>query len=170
MYDVRFSTDSIFERVAHTCHFGVMVGLAVIGPSFETWNFSWEALEQLSWMLMVSRFILFVQYTSILYFSWRYRSTRRPLTAVLIALAVAIILYMSLGIAFATESGSGYEYVAWYFIAVFEVGAHIAIAGRWHVLSFKGTHLTERMTCLTLIIVSCMLAIPDLERGILTAK
>jgi hypothetical protein len=49
MYDIRFSTDSIFERVAHICHFGVMVGLAVIGPSFETWNFSWEALEQLQY-------------------------------------------------------------------------------------------------------------------------
>jgi hypothetical protein len=170
MYDVRFSTDSVFERIAHTCHFGVMVGLAIIGPQFDSEIIRWGTLEQLSLILMASRGILFLQYSSTLYFSWRYRTTRRPLTGVLISLSVAIILYMSLGIAFAKRSGAGNEFLAWYVIAVFEVGANIAIAGRWHVVSFKGTHLTERMTCLTLIIVSCMLIIPGPERGALTTK
>jgi hypothetical protein len=170
MYDVRFSTDSVFERIAHTCHFGVMVGLAIIGPLFDTAIISWDTLEQLSFILMASRGVLFLQYTSTLYFSWRYRTTRLPLAGVLISLAVAIIVYMSLGIAFAKRSGIGNQYLAWYVIAVFEVGANIAIAGRWHVLSFKGTHLTERMTCLTLIIVSCMLIIPGPECGTLTTK
>jgi hypothetical protein len=137
-----------------------MVGLAIIGPQFDSEIIRWDTLEQLSLILMASRGVLFLQYTSTLFFSWRYRTTRLPLTGVLMSLGVTIILYMSLSIAFANRSGSGNEYLGWYVIAVFEVGANIAIAGRWHVLSFKGTHLTESMTCLTLIIVSCMLRIP----------
>lgn len=154
MYDVRFSTDSIFERLAHTCHFGVMVGLAIIGPLFDDPNsVSSDTLQQLSLILMSSRGVLFLQYTSTLYFSWRYRTTRLPLMAVLVSLVLAACFY--LGLAFAFSSGISKDlYLAWYIIAVFEIGTNIAIAGRWHVLSFKGTHLTERMTCLTLIIVS----------------
>lgn len=163
MYDVRFSTDSVFERVAHACHFGVMVGLAIIGQQFDPANILWSSLQQLSLILMSSRAVLFLQYLSTLYFSWKYRTTRLPLMAVLASLGVAVILYLGLSFAFSTAS-SEYGYVAWYVIAVFEVGANIAIAGRWHVLSFKGTHLTERMTCLTLIIVSCLLTIGGMRQ------
>lgn len=153
MYDVRFSTDSIFERLAHICHFGVMVGLAVIGPNFEDpREAQWSTLQQLSLILMASRAVLFLQYTSTLFFSWKYRTTRVPLMGVLTSLAIAVILYLGLSFAFSTMA-SEHAYLAWYVIAVFEVGANIAIAGRWHVVSFKGTHLTERMTCLTLIIL-----------------
>jgi hypothetical protein len=155
LYDVRFSTDSVFERVAHACHFGVMIGLAVVGPQFNDPKNStpWSTLQQLSLILMASRIVLFFQYSSTIYFSWRYRSTRAPLAFVLGSLAIAIILYLGISIACAKESSEN-AYIAWYVISVFEVGANIAIAGRWHVVSFKGTHLVERMTCLTLIIVS----------------
>lgn len=154
LYDVRFSTDSIFERLAHVCHFGVMVGLAIIGPQFDDPDtIPWTTLQQLSLILMSSRGVLFLQYCSTLYFSWSYRSARLPLVAVLISLAVAVIVYLALSFTFAAEL-AGNAYIAWYIVSVFEVGAAIAIAGKWHVVSFKGTHLTERMTCLTLIIVS----------------
>jgi hypothetical protein len=152
MYDVRFATDSIFERLAHACHFGVMIGLAVVGPQFDDPNsIPSGTLRRLSLILMLSRVVLFFQYSSTLYFSWRYHSTHRPLMATLLSLAVSAVLY--LGLSFA--SSARHSYLAWYVIAVFEVGSNIAIAGKWHVVSFKGTHLTERMTCLTLIIVSC---------------
>lgn len=36
LFDVRFVVDSVLERMARACHLGVMVGLAVIGPSFNT--------------------------------------------------------------------------------------------------------------------------------------
>ena len=156
MYDVRFSTDSVFERLAHICHFGVMVGLAIIGPQFDPKETEWGTLQQLSLILMSSRCVLFLQYTSTLCFSWKYRSTRLPIMAVLASLAIAVVIYLGLSFAFSTQA-SQLAYIAWYIIAVFEVGANIAIAGRWHVVSFKGTHLTERMTCLTLIIVSSLI-------------
>lgn len=159
MYDVRFSTDSVFERIAHLCHFGVMIGLAVVGPQFndpkDTEGNSFATLQQLSLILMTSRLVLLFQYASTLYFSWRYRTTRLPLAAVMTSLAIAAVLYLGLSFAFSTDASKD-AYLAWYIVAVFEVGANIAVAGRWHVLSFKGTHLVERMTCLTLIIVSLL--------------
>jgi hypothetical protein len=155
LYDVRFSTDSVFERIAHACHFGVMIGLAVVGPQFDDPKNStpWPTLQQLSLILMASRAVLFLQYSSTVYFSWRYRMTRLPLMLIMASLGIAVILYLGLSFAFSLETSPN-AYLAWYAISVFEVGANIAVAGRWHVVSFKGTHLVERMTCLTLIIVS----------------
>jgi hypothetical protein len=69
------------------------------------------------------------------------------------SLAIAAILYLGLSFAFSAETTIN-AYIAWYVVAVFEVGSNIAIAGKWHILSFKETHLVERMTCLTLIVVS----------------
>jgi hypothetical protein len=154
LYDVRFSTDSILERIAHACHFGVMVGLAVVGPQFDDPNeIPWNTLQQLSLILMASRAVLVLQYGSALSFVWKYRHTRVPLMAVMASLALAASLYLGISFLFSTET-AGKAYIAWYIIAPFEVAANIAIATRWHVVSFKGTHLTERMTSLTLIIVS----------------
>lgn len=86
-------------------------------------------------------------------FTWKYARTRLPLALVMLSLAIAAILYLGLSFAFSTESNIN-AYIAWYVVAVFEVGSNIAIAGKWHILSFKETHLVERMTCLTLIVVS----------------
>jgi hypothetical protein len=36
LFDVRFIADSFLERVAKALHLGVMVGLAVVGPKFDT--------------------------------------------------------------------------------------------------------------------------------------
>jgi len=75
---------------------------------------------------------------------------------VMASLAIAAILYLGLSFAFSTESTIN-AYIAWYVVAVFEVGSNIAIAGKWQILSFEETHLVERMTCLTLIVVSMLL-------------
>jgi hypothetical protein len=72
---------------------------------------------------------------------------------VLASLAIAVILYLGLSFAFSRETTTS-AYIAWYVVAIFEVGVNIAIAGKWNIVSFQDTHLTERMTCLTLIVVS----------------
>ena len=36
LYDIRFVTDSLLSRVSKGVHLGVMVGLAVLGPKFDT--------------------------------------------------------------------------------------------------------------------------------------
>lgn len=36
LFDVRFVVDSLLERTARACHLGIMVGLAIVGPNFDT--------------------------------------------------------------------------------------------------------------------------------------
>ncbi|OGE50093.1 hypothetical protein PENARI_c018G07872 [Penicillium arizonense] len=152
LYDVRFATDSVLERVAHACHFGVMVGLAIIGPEFLMEAEGWGPLQQLSLILMASRVVLFCQYGSTLFFAWRYRATRVPLIAVMVSLFIAAFIY--LGVSFAFYRRTAYNaYVAWYVVAVIEVGVNLALAAQWKAMSFEKTHLVERLTCLTLIIL-----------------
>lgn len=151
MYDVRFATDSVFQRFAHACHFGVMVGLAVIGPLFQNQD-AWGPLQQLSLILMASRMILFCQYGDTLFFTRKYRSTRTPLIAMMASLLVAFILYLGLSFAFYNRTAY-HTYTAFYAIAVAEVAVNLAIAFWWQSMTFEKTHLVERMSCLTLIIV-----------------
>jgi low temperature requirement protein LtrA len=156
LYDVRFATDSVFERLAHACHFGVMVGLAVIGPQFNDPNADpvpWAVMQQLSLILMASRVVLICQYGTTLFFVWRYRDSRKPIAAVVITLSVAVILYLGVSFSFYNETAHN-AYIAWYVIGVVEVASNLFIAKFNDSISFQNTHLIERMTCLTLIIVS----------------
>jgi hypothetical protein len=135
-----------------------MIGLAVSGPEFDDGEgqTQWATLQQLSLILMASRLILLFQYGSTTYFAWKYRTTRLPLLLVMLTLGVAAILYLGLSFAFSLQTIHS-AFIGWYVTTALELAANIAIAGRWHVVSFKGTHLVERMTCLTLIIVSWLL-------------
>lgn len=151
LYDVRFATDSVFERVAHACHFGVMIGLAIIGPNFLQ-NNQWGPLHQLSLLLMASRVVLFCQYGT-LFFTWRYRKTRLPLMIITASLFTAIIAY--LGVFFVLYYHVSWNsYVTWFPIFAMETTVNTGVSVFWPALSLEKTHLVERMTCLTLIIVS----------------
>jgi low temperature requirement protein LtrA len=44
-------------------------------------------------------------------------------------------------------------YRGFYVIAVFEIATNIAISSNWKAVTFKGTHLVQRMSLLTLIIL-----------------
>jgi hypothetical protein len=84
LYDVRFSVDSIFERICKALHFGVMVGFAVTGPQYETnaEGYWVGTCRSLSLILMVSRIVLCVQYFSTFWHTRKYDKTRRPLLLV----------------------------------------------------------------------------------------
>lgn len=151
---MRFITDSLVERLAHACHFGVMVGLAVVGPSYRhLHDLPWDMFRKLSIVLIVSRVVLLCQYGTVLYFSWKYKEARRPLIFTMLALAVAVITYAGLIIPFFLQTNFN-AYIAWFVVFVFEVVCSISIAAHWKLLRFGSTHLIERMTCLSLIFVS----------------
>ncbi|KAH8812164.1 bacterial low temperature requirement A protein-domain-containing protein [Xylogone sp. PMI_703] len=152
LYDVRFATDSVIERIAHACHFGVMIGLAIVGPQFDPSSENWNSFQQLSLILMASRFVLFAQYGFTLLFTWRYRKTRLPLLIVMASLFIAAIIYLGLSFVFSTKA-TIHAYIGWYVVSICEVGINIAVAGKWQIVSFDKTHLVERMTCLTLIVL-----------------
>ncbi|KAI9923854.1 hypothetical protein ASPWEDRAFT_26443 [Aspergillus wentii DTO 134E9] len=152
LYDIRFATDSVFERLAHACHFGVMVGFAVIGPSFLETHEEWGPQQQMSIILMASRLVLFCQYGAALCFTWRYHRTRTPLLIIMGTLLVAAAIY--LGISFVFYRHLDYHcYIVWYVVSVLEAVINVGVASWWPVVSLYKAHLVERMTCLTLIIL-----------------
>ena len=134
-----------------------MVGFAVMGPQWkpgeETNDYS--TFKAFSLILMVSRLVLVVQYGSTLYFTRNYRSVRLPLLLVMGSYTVAAILYGTLTAAF--PKGNDYTtsnvYIAWYIISIGETLLTTVVSCRWRVISFKGTHLIERLSLLTLIIL-----------------
>ncbi|KAF1838451.1 hypothetical protein BDW02DRAFT_636499 [Decorospora gaudefroyi] len=149
LYDVRFTADCIFERCAKAMHFGVMVGFAVY--------------EVLSFILMVSRLVLAMQYTVTLYFVRKHRKTILPLSLVIGSTMIAALMYGAITAALpkevcALDTGTCKPFktrihVAWYIISIAEIVVTVGISCYWRVISFKGTHIVQRMSLLTLIIL-----------------
>lgn len=112
LFDVRFVVDSLLERVARACHLGIMVGLAVVGPNFDTLEEDPSAFRAMckqcrcsgdrkgqltlyvALILMVSRFVLCSQYLLILWHVRHYRNTSLPLALIAGANFVAAVIYL----------------------------------------------------------------------------
>jgi low temperature requirement protein LtrA len=164
LYDVRFSADSVFERVAKAIHFGVMVGFAVIGPQWKPGQEidDYKIYKAFGLMLMVSRLTLFCQYGVTLLYTMKYRKTIVPLAMVMASTLLAAILYGALTPTFPKDlfDADGFElpqksnvYIAWYVIALSETVLTVTVSCYWRIISFKGTHMVQRMSLLTLIIL-----------------
>jgi low temperature requirement protein LtrA len=164
LYDVRFSADSVFERVAKAIHFGVMVGFAVIGPQWKPGQEigDYKIYKAFGLMLMVSRLTLFCQYGVTLLYTKKYRKTIVPLGMVMASTLLAAVLYGALtptfpktlfdaeGLLVLRKSN---VYIAWYIIAISETILTVTVSCHWRIISFKGTHMVQRMSLLTLIIL-----------------
>jgi hypothetical protein len=165
LYDVRFTADCIFERCAKALHFGVMVGFAVVGPAWEPGKAtsSLQKYQVLSFILMVSRLVLAAQYAVTLYFVRKHRRTIVPLSLVIGSTLVAALIYGSITAALPKETCNlelgvckqftTRVHVAWYIISSAEIIITVAISCYWRIISFKGTHIVQRMSLLTLIIL-----------------
>lgn len=116
-----------------------------------------RSFQGLALVLMTFRFVLVVQYGTVLYFVQGFHKT-------LVPLLLTMATYLLTGIAFlatylsargATLDGlKGAMHVyAWYIILGVEVIAVVLISSIWRVLSFKHTHLVERVGLLTLIVI-----------------
>ena len=164
LYDVRFSTDSVFERTAKALHFGVMVGFAVIGPQWKPGQEipDYKIYKAFGLILMVSRLTLFAQYAVTLFYTKKFKKTVVPLLLVMASTLIAAILYGALTSAFpkvrVDVDGTWLPqksnvYIAWYIIAISETILTVTVSCIWRVISFKGTHMVQRMSLLSLIIL-----------------
>lgn len=93
LFDVRFVQDSILERVGKACQFGVMVGLAIVGPDFNPENQEQDVFRSLAVILMLSRVILGCQYAVVLREVWYYKDTKVPLFLIVATNFVAALVY-----------------------------------------------------------------------------
>ncbi|KAF2762331.1 hypothetical protein EJ05DRAFT_206022 [Pseudovirgaria hyperparasitica] len=154
LYDVRFAVDNVVERVFKLVNFGVMMGLAAVGSGFDpddTAN-KWKTFRELTLILMVSRLTLVAQYSFTLFWTRKYRQIVLPLLMVIAMSFIASMVYLGLYFAF-QEGKDTNAYVAWYIVAVLETVLTTCVSMKWRVISFKGTHIQERLSLLTLIIL-----------------
>ncbi|KAG4436442.1 hypothetical protein IFR05_008076 [Cadophora sp. M221] len=154
LFDVRFVADSILERIAKACQFGVMIGLAVVGPRFNPADQYYSAFQTLAIILGFSRFVLSLQYLVVLFHVRNFKKSKTPMGLLSLLYLVASIIYFCTFFGFKPDASTkSYVYISWYIIAVIETALNIFVTSCWKVVSFKGTHLVQRMTLLTLIIL-----------------
>ncbi|KAH6685690.1 hypothetical protein F5X68DRAFT_276506 [Plectosphaerella plurivora] len=150
MYDVRFVTDSVFERCARAVHMGVLVGFVTVSPNFETQDQDSIIFQTFSIIIMISRLCIALQYGVIMWHTRKYNVTFLPLIAMIVMNIIAAAIY--LGVSFRFAHGNSRVFGAWYAIAAIEILLTMGLSVYYPVLSFKGTHLLSRISLLTCII------------------
>ncbi|KAF2151582.1 hypothetical protein K461DRAFT_279070 [Myriangium duriaei CBS 260.36] len=168
MYDVRFAVDSLFERIARVVQFGVMIGFAISGPTFnpgETLEDITDASSEpnqipdpnlatfktITLILMVNRLTLVVQYLQTMWQLRQHKETRTPILLIAATYLVAGIIYGALFAAF--NHYHTRPFIVWYVGSILETIICTGVSSHWRVISFKGSHLVQRMSLLTLIIL-----------------
>ncbi|KAI0193801.1 bacterial low temperature requirement A protein-domain-containing protein [Astrocystis sublimbata] len=152
IYDVRFLADSVTERAGRAVHMGVMVAFAVVSVNFTPEQQNRTTFKVTAIALAVSRFCLAVRYASVV---WHIRHFKRGMRPVLAVAAISFISgWIYFGIAFRfTEGKNSRAFIAWYVIGAVETVLHLLLGLCFKVLSFDGTHLSERMTVSTLFML-----------------
>ncbi|KAH7116745.1 hypothetical protein B0J11DRAFT_100205 [Dendryphion nanum] len=162
LHDVRFARDSIYERVCKTGQFIVFVGLALVGSSFNPGKNKGQGKSNntnfriLCYTLVISRGLLTIQYCVVLFYTFRARYSKiyLPVCLHLGIYALAAIAFGAMTPAFReNEQAHTGIYVIWYVVMLLEGAAVLTISCFWRMLSFKKTHLMERMSLLTLIVI-----------------
>ncbi|CAK4034602.1 Hypothetical predicted protein [Lecanosticta acicola] len=165
LYDVRFAMDSVFERAARALQFMVMISLAIVGPKFDVGQRarpgnegqapSLPYFQALTIALMISRLVLVAQYLQAMWFTRGYKKTKLPMLLVASTYFAAAMVYLGLFWTFhqVNRKGGNISYITWYFVAILETIIATTVSSVWRNISFKGTHLVQRMSLLTLIIL-----------------
>ncbi|KAI1097610.1 hypothetical protein F4804DRAFT_159422 [Jackrogersella minutella] len=152
LYDVRFTADSIWERICKAIHLGVMIGFAEIGTNFDPDDQIVSVFRTMSLFLAVSRFILFLQYGMVAFQIRKYAHGKGPMIATALLHLCSAAVYF--GVSFRYDLGkSSRIFLVWYIGGVVEMLLHLSFSQMSYVLTFLGTHLGERLNLLTLVIL-----------------
>ncbi|KAI5804311.1 bacterial low temperature requirement A protein-domain-containing protein [Geopyxis carbonaria] len=159
LYDIRFSVDSVYERICKAFHFAVMIGFSSVSTKWNPFDSAdpktTTALKTMTLVLMASRLVLAFQYGTVLVYAVKAKKVFTPLAIHSFTMLLASMAYLGLFFAFNNNNGrtSTKTYVAWYIICPLEAVAVIASSSIWRIVSFKSTHLVERLGLLTLIVI-----------------
>jgi len=129
-----------------------MVGFAVVAPNFDLFNQDVRTMRTMSLILMTSRLALASQYGSIMWHVRKFKTTRIPFGIMLVLNVVAALVYLGVAFGF-KESGTQALWVVWFVVTGVEIVISVWASLRWSVLSFQGTHLTNRVSLLTFILM-----------------
>ncbi|KAL7943644.1 hypothetical protein V8C42DRAFT_346567 [Trichoderma barbatum] len=152
LYDVRFVTDSIFERLIRAVHLGAFVGFAVVAPKFNPSNQDQTTMRAMSLILMVSRLGLAIEYGSILWHVRKFKNVHRAFYAQMSLHFIAAIIYLGVTFRF-TSSTDSKVFITWYVVGAVEALASFGLSMYFSVLSLAKTHLMNRLFLLSVIIL-----------------
>ncbi|KAK3302897.1 bacterial low temperature requirement A protein-domain-containing protein [Chaetomium strumarium] len=160
LYDVRFENDSIYSRACKTVMMIVFVGFALVGSAFApgTERGDNTSFRILCYTLVLSRALFALQYLVVGVFVGRARRTDLylPLFLNVLTYVVAAAVFAGLIPLFPDDRAATAEngiYSVWWIVMAAETLATVSISCIWRMLSFKKTHLVERMGLLTLIVI-----------------
>ncbi|KAH7399030.1 bacterial low temperature requirement A protein-domain-containing protein [Phaeosphaeria sp. MPI-PUGE-AT-0046c] len=158
LHDVRFARDSLYERICKTVQFICFVGLALVGSQFNPASPKGDNINFriLCYTLVICRGLLAIQYLVVLFFTWKekYAKLYLPLGLMFLIYAIAMGAFAAMTPAFqGQKKDHRLVYLVWYVVVTLEAIAAITISCCWRMLSFKKTHLMERMSLLTIIVI-----------------
>ncbi|KAH7071980.1 bacterial low temperature requirement A protein-domain-containing protein [Paraphoma chrysanthemicola] len=155
LFDVRFSIDCVWNRLHKAIQFGVFTGFVFAGPVFDKYSNSHDAMSYKNFaiVLVVSRTAIALQYAVVMWQGRMFRQTLIPLGLSTLVHAIAAAGY-GITIAVFPRGAIGLEeQIPWVVISIAEGLVIFFIAITWRIVSFKYTHLVERLQLLTLIII-----------------
>lgn len=169
LYDVRFVTDSIFgmfffalyivvlqltcvERLVRAVHLGVFVGFAVVAPKFNPNDQDLSSMRAMSLILMASRLALAIEYGSILWHLRAFKRTHLPFYIQMGIHFIAAMIYLGITWRFSDDKQSR-VFIAWYVVGSLEAVLTLGLSLWFSILSLAKTHLMNRMSLLTIVIL-----------------
>lgn len=152
IYDVRFLEDSVVERLTRAVQLGVLLVFVQAAPFFNPSEQTRGVFASLSLVLAFSRLVLAGQYGIVLWQTRYFVQGRTGLVIVLATHVLAASLYSIVSVAFFVDENSP-AYVAWMVVSTFEIVANLIVAMMSRVVSFEGSHLPERLSQLTLVVL-----------------
>jgi low temperature requirement protein LtrA len=160
LHDVRFENDSIYSRACKTTIMIAFVGFALVGSAFAPGTDRGDntSFRILCYTLVLSRALFALQYLVVGIFVVRARRADLylPLFLNVLTYVVAAAVFAGLIPLFPNDKKATAEngiYSVWWIVMAAETVATISISCVWRMLSFKKTHLVERMGLLTLIVI-----------------
>lgn len=160
MFDVRFYVDSVFTRICKFVSFGVMVALVGLTQLYDAilTNGVSRSFQGIALVLFGARLLWVIQYSTVLYFVREFDKTLVPMLLTMFVYVLASFGFLATWIEergqLSLHGDHGARHVnIWYGIIAAEAVAIIVISSIWRILSFKHTHIVERVGLLTLIVM-----------------
>lgn len=124
---------------------------------FRAWLTGTQNFRVLCYTLVFSRVQLALQYGVVLSFTVQRGGCKRillPLSLNTAVYAISAIIFGAMSLAFLVGAQVSSSIISlWWIVMFIEAACTITISSIWRTLSFKATHLVERMGLLTLIVI-----------------
>ena len=129
-----------------------MIGFAIVGPKIGLTDDQTPVMQQLTLILLASRVLLIIQYTTVLTFTRKQVDALVPLILQAVTLVISAAVFIGIYFSFNEVNGTRGQ-IGWIVISVAEALSLFAISSRWNNFSFRHSPLPQRVGLLTLIIL-----------------